>query len=254
MTEPADEDVWVRRFHSAPRSRTTVVCFPHAGGAANFFHPLSAALRPAIQVAAMQYPGRHDRRRDPFLTSIEGLADGCFGSLRPLLDRPVAFFGHSMGATVAFEVARRMRRELGTAPVALFASGRRAPSRHRAESLHTRSDAALIAELKALSGTNARLLADAELLDLILPVIRADYTAVETYRFESGPVLNCPIIALIGDRDPRVTVDEARDWSQHTTGPFKLRKFTGGHFYLTDHLRAVVGTITQQLLSPARGA
>lgn len=250
MTEPAD-DVWVRRFHSVSRSRMTVVCFPHAGGAATFFHPMSTALKPALQVVAMQYPGRQDRRHDPFLTSIDGLADGCFTALRPLLDGPVAFFGHSMGATVAFEVARRMRQELGTAPVTLFASGRRAPSRHREESVHTRGDAALVAELKVLSGTDARLLADPELVGLILPVLRADYTAVETYRCASGAMLDCPIVALIGDRDPRVTVDEAQDWSRHTTGAFKLHRFTGGHFYLADHLRAVVGVITQQLLTRA---
>ncbi|WP_018502753.1 thioesterase II family protein [Parafrankia discariae] len=253
-TAPADDSLWLRRFHSAPPSQTpqgqmTLVCFPHAGGSASFFYPVSAALQPTLQVLALQYPGRQDRRHEPCLTSIAELADETFTALRPLLDRPLAFFGHSMGATLAFEVAVRMKQRLGLAPATLFASGRRAPSRHRHETVHQLGDAGLIGELKKLSGTDSRVLGDLELLQSILPAIRGDYRAAETYRYTPGPRLDCPVIVLTGDQDPKVTLDEARAWADHTTGPSELRVFPGGHFYLANHQTAVINLISDQLLT-----
>jgi surfactin synthase thioesterase subunit len=250
MTLPID-DPWIRRFHDGSNARVTLVCFPHAGGSAGFFHPVSRALQASLQVLAVQYPGRQDRRLERPLTTIAGLADGAYGALRPLMDRPLAFFGHSMGATVAFEVARRMRDERGSAPVTLFASGRRAPSRHRDEAVHERDDEGLVAELRTLSGTDPRMLGDPELLQMILPAIRSDYTAVETYRWQPGPPLDCPVVVLTGDRDPRVSPEEAQAWSEHTTGACTLRTFSGGHFYLTEHQDAVINLLSDHLLAPA---
>ncbi|GCB43884.1 thioesterase II family protein [Streptomyces sp. NL15-2K] len=251
MSNHADDNPWIRRFHHTADSRLTLVCFPHAGGAASFFYPVSDALQSTLQVVALQYPGRQDRRHERPLTTIAELADESFTALRPLMDRPLAFFGHSMGATLAFEVAVRMKRELAGAPVTLFASSRRAPSRHRVETVHQRDDEGIVAELKNLSGTDSRLMGDEELLRMILPAIRSDYTAAETYRYHPGPTLDCPIVALVSDSDPKVTVDEARSWADHTTGGFELHQFSGGHFYLAQHQRAVINLISDQLLSLA---
>jgi pyochelin biosynthesis protein PchC len=251
MTNLADDNAWIRRFHHEPGSRVTLVCFPHAGGSASFFYPVSDAMQSTLQVVALQYPGRQDRRQERPLTTIAELADQSYAALRPLMDRPLAFFGHSMGATLAFEVAVRMETELGAAPVTLFASGRRAPSTNRDETVHLLDDDGIVNELKTLSGTDSRVLGDEELLRMILPAIRSDYTAAETYRYRPGPQLRCPIVALTGTSDPKVTLDEAQAWSEHTTGRFDLHTFSGGHFFLAQHQRAVINLISDQLLELA---
>ncbi|GLX50455.1 thioesterase [Streptomyces hygroscopicus subsp. hygroscopicus] len=239
-------DPWVRRFHPAPRASARLVCFPHAGGSATFYFPLSAALRGTADVVAVQYPGRQDRHQEKGIETIAELADRAHQALLPYADRPLTLFGHSMGAIVAFEVARRLERD-GEAPVHLFASARRAPSAAASENVHRRDDDGLIAEMRRLSGTDARLLDDEEVLRMVLPALRSDYTAIETYRATPSTVVTTPITALTGDTDPRVTPDEARAWRTHTTGPFDLKVFPGGHFYLTDRIAELSQLLRQRL-------
>jgi surfactin synthase thioesterase subunit len=244
----SDPDAWLRRFRPAPEAAVQLICFPHAGGAASFFLPVAAALAPQIDVIAVQYPGRQDRRHEPFIQDIGSLADHIHAALLPSTDRPLAFFGHSMGAVTAFEVAMRLERDHGTGPVRLFVSGRRAPSVRRNESVHQQTDEGIIAELRTLSGTNAQLLEDDEIVQMILPAIRADYRAIETYRGKEGDSVRCPLSVLLGDDDPHVSPDEARQWDKHTTGVLDYHEFSGGHFYLTEHQAKVNGLISEQLL------
>jgi surfactin synthase thioesterase subunit len=271
---------WIRRFHtdaldaasaSAPAGMGSdlpkLVCFPHAGGSATFYFPVSRTLRGRFDVLAVQYPGRQDRRHEEPIGSIPVLADHVFAALRPLLgdgpvsgegalpptprNGPVAFFGHSMGAVVAYEVARRME-EAGLYPAALIVSGRRAPSRPRAqsaESIHRRDDDGIIAELHRLSATDASLLADDDVVRMILPAVRSDYRAIESYAPEPGPPLACPIAAFLGDADPQVTVDDARAWEEHTRGEFELRMFRGGHFYLAEQQEETIAGIVDVLMA-----
>ncbi|MEU5793411.1 alpha/beta fold hydrolase [Streptomyces sp. NPDC047813] len=228
-------DPWVRRFHPAPQVPARLVCFPHAGGSATYYFPLSAALRGTADVVAVQYPGRQDRHAEKGIETIAELADRAHEALQPYADRPLTFFGHSMGALVAFEVARRFEHD-GEGPVHLFASARRAPSAYAGENVHQRDDDGIVAEMRRLSGTDARLLDDEEIVRMILPALRSDYTAVETYRATPSTVIDTPITALTGDSDPRVTPEEAHAWRGHTTGPFDLRIFPGGHFYLAEQI------------------
>lgn len=251
MTAPVDSSLWLRRFNPGPADATTLVCFPHAGGSASFYLPVSTALSAHLDVVALQYPGRQDRRQERLRPSIGELADEVFAALTPLTGQPLAFFGHSMGATLAFEVAQRMQQQLGVSPVSLFASGRRAPSCHRDETVHLSDDAGLISEMQQLAATDARLLADPDILRMILPAIRSDYRAAETYRYQPAPRLGCPIVALIGDADPKVTRAEGEAWAEHTTGSFELHSFTGGHFFLAGHQAAINGLLLDRLTVPA---
>ncbi|MFC8078570.1 thioesterase II family protein [Streptomyces sp. NPDC057307] len=244
-----DSDIWIRRPSPAPDASTRLFCFPHAGGAASFFHPMARRLRPGTEVLAVQYPGRQDRRHEPLLTDIQTLADRATAAVLPFTDAPYAFFGHSMGAIVAFEVARRLQAAGAPQPSILFASARRAPSRRRDERVHLLDDAGLVAEITTLGGTAATLLTDPDVLAMVLPVCRADYRAIERYRCAPHtPPLGIPITVLIGDRDPRVTPAEAEAWGEHTTGPLDIYTVRGGdHFYLTNHLNETADHITAQL-------
>lgn len=248
MTERStDHDRWIRCYHPAPDGPIRLVCFPHAGGSASFYFPVSAALAPSVEVRAVQYPGRQDRRAEANIDDIPALADAIAPVVRPLADRPLAFFGHSMGAVLAYEVALRLEDD-GAPPLArLYVSGRRAPSRHRPETVHERGDEGIIAELRELSGTDPELLADPETREMILPALRSDYRAVAAYRDVPGRAVSCPVHALIGDDDARVTTEEAKAWAEHTTGPFDLRVYPGGHFYLVEQSGPLLRFIADDL-------
>lgn len=203
---------------------------------------------------AVQYPGRQDRLREALIDDIGHLASDVFEALLDYLPPAPAFLGHSMGAIVAFEVALRVERQHGRPIPLLIASGRRAPSRKRDENVHKWDDMALVAEVQALSGTRSGLLDDEEARRTYLPVIRNDYRAIETYVAPREQILRCPITVFVGAGDPRVTLDEAKAWDQHTEAGSEVRVFPGGHFYLTERpvetvasLRDVLGVATSPL-------
>ncbi|GGU76152.1 oleoyl-ACP hydrolase [Streptomyces albospinus] len=245
---------WIRRFRPADDAPVGLVCFPHAGGSATFYFPLAGALSPRLDVLAVQYPGRQDRLSEPCLEDIHELADRVTAALEPWTGRPLAFFGHSMGATVAYEVARNLERA-GKPPLGLFASGRRAPSRYRDQAVHRRDDDGLVAALKELNGTDEAVFDDEELLRMVLPAIRADYTAVDTYRPREGPRLSCPVSVLVGDSDPGTTLEEADAWREHTTGPCELTVFPGGgHFYLNSRTEQVTKIVVRDIGAWTQGS
>jgi len=254
MPVNGDPEAWIRRFHPAPGSRTTVVCLPHAGGSASYFFPLSQALTPEFEVLAVQYPGRQDRRNEPCFDTIAALADAVFVALQGRLDRKLALFGHSMGATIAFEVARRLEL-VGVVPEMLFVSGRRAPSCNSDDGVHLLDDAGIVRELQLLNGTNGALFDDQEMLRIILPAIRADYRAIEGYTCAVDTRVASPISVLVGDADPKTTLAAAAAWGEHTSGGLTQRVFPGGHFFLAGCQEDVAGLITATLtLSPRTGS
>ncbi|MFE0728706.1 thioesterase II family protein [Streptomyces antibioticus] len=237
---------WIRRYAPAPDAPVRLVCLPHAGGSAAFYSGLARSLSPEVDTLAVQYPGRLDRRHDPLITDMTELADRVVTELLPWTDRGFALFGHSLGAVLGFEVARRLEAK-GRPPLALFVSGRDAPSRHRPESAHLLDDKALIEQVKELGGTDPQLFEYEELVRLALPVIRADYEAVAGYRFAPGPPLSCPVTTLNGTDDPKVSPEHTDAWREHTTGAFDSVVFPGRHFYLVDRHAEVTAALAHRL-------
>ncbi|WP_347232945.1 alpha/beta fold hydrolase [Streptomyces sp. PRh5] len=228
-----------------------MVCFPHAGASAPFFLPMTRALAPTVDVLAVQYPGRQDRRAEPRIEDIPTLADHIAHALTGSLDRPLSLFGHSMGAVLAFEVARRLQRDHPGQPAHLFVSVRRAPTRMREETHHLLDDEGIIAEIRSRRGPQTRAMENPEVRETVLPTLRGDYAAVGRYRYIAGDPLHCPVTALVGDRE--ASVEEVRDWEEQALeGGFAFRVFPGGHFYLVKEIAGVVSVVSNRL-APAAG-
>ncbi|MFG1915829.1 thioesterase II family protein [Micromonospora sp. NPDC048898] len=243
---PVSDDPWLHRVAVGDPDAVRLVVLPHAGGSASYFAALARELATDFDVVIVQYPGRQERRREPALRTIAALADGVFGACGAP-DRPTVLFGHSMGAVVAFETAVRMEQAGATGLLGVIASGRRGPAVVGHEDVHRRGDAGLIAELRALSGTAAAVFDDEDIIAMILPALRADYRAVETYEMSPGTRLRTPVSILVGDADPRVSVAEAGAWSDVTDGGSRLRTFPGGHFYLDQHRAGVATAIRESV-------
>ncbi len=234
---------WLRGLDDpAPAGR--IVCFPHAGGTASFFHPWRALLPGGVGLLAVQYPGHADRVREPHAADVAGIAVPVARALDEL-DGPLVLFGHSMGATVAHDVARRLGR-----PVTLVASGRPGPSRARCTAWHRADDDTLWGQVTGLGGVPDEVADVPELRDMVLPSLRADYAVSERHHHTPGPPLPGPVVAMIGDRDPEVTRDEAAAWAPMTSGGFGLSVHPGDHFYLVPRcaqvVREVSGLVTSQ--------
>jgi surfactin synthase thioesterase subunit len=237
---------WLMRFHPNPDSAVRLVCFPHAGGSASYYHPLSVRFSAEADVIALQYPGRQDRRHEPCIKDIDLMADRLAEELAAVADKPTVYFGHSMGAILAFETAWRLEQAALRTPQSLIASGRRAPSTQRRETVHRRDDDGVIAELHRLGGTDVGLI-DGELLRIAMPSIRADYEAIESYAGTEDRRVSCPIVALTGDRDPLTTLEEADAWRLHTDSDFRRVLIAGGHFFITSSRTAVQAEISREL-------
>jgi pyochelin biosynthesis protein PchC len=244
--------LWLRGFRPAPDAAARLVCLPHAGGSASYFFGLARALDPRVELLAVQYPGRQDRHAEPCVGDVVELAEQLVDVLAGLDDTPLVLFGHSMGATVGFEVARRLAAR-GAPPARLVVSARCAPSDHRSAGIHLLDDDGVLAELRRLSGTEAAVLGDEELLRMVLPAIRSDYRAAETYRYAPGPPLPVPILGLCGDADPRVEPEHVAGWRAHTDAGFDLRVLPGGHFYFGQQPGELAGVLAAAALGAADG-
>jgi pyochelin biosynthetic protein PchC len=237
--------VWLRRLHPAVGTRLRLVCFPHAGGTASYFRPWRHAVPSGVELHAVQYPGRLDRVGDPCVVDMDTMAAGIADAVAPLTGVPVVFFGHSLGAVVAYEVACALAERGGPLPARVFVSGRPAPHRQRPDALHLASDDDLWADVQRLGGTSTALLDDPELRKLVMPTLRADYTLSETYRPRPVPPLDCPVTAVLGDADPEVDEEEAAGWQRYTRGGFSLRVFPGDHFYLIPRMSDLLAELVR---------
>lgn len=230
------------------RARLRLFCFPYAGASGRVFQKWPRLFPETIEVCPIQYPGRGNRLREQPFTQAAPLAQNIAEALRPLLDIPFAFFGHSMGATLAFEVVRQLRREQKPPPVHLFISARRAPQSRMSERVaYDLPEPEFMEELRRLNGTPAEVLENPELMHLMLPTLRADFAVAQTYTYVSEPPLSCPISAYGGTEDKSVTRAELEGWRDQTTDAFSLQMFRGDHFYLQESESILTGTLISQL-------
>jgi surfactin synthase thioesterase subunit/phosphopantetheinyl transferase len=205
-------------------------------------------MPPAVELRAVQLPGREGRLRERPFDCMGPLVDALAGVIRPHLDRPFAFFGHSMGALVAFELARRLGRDGLAGPSHLIVSGRRPPQAPQtAPTLHDLPPEEFKDALRRLGGTPREVLEHADLMQVLTPMLRADFAVVETYRFEQGPALECPVTVLGGLEDIGAPPDALPGWGEHTRGPFRVRMLPGGHFFLHAGEALVLEALAEEL-------
>jgi len=229
VAHPGDSH-WFMVPRPAPAPALRLFCIPYAGGGASMFQRWAARLPAGIELCAVQLPGRETRLDEEPFDRFDALEL----ALLPYLDRRFALFGHSMGAILAFELARALERR-GAGPAHVVASGRAAPQlADRRAPIHGLPPAQFLAEVSALGGTPPELLADPEVRRALLPALQADFAAIERWRHSPGPPLTAPLTAVGGAADPRIGRAELDPWRAQTTGGFALQLFAGGHFFLRE--------------------
>ncbi|WP_103545617.1 thioesterase II family protein [Streptomyces sp. SM1] len=255
-----DTEPWMRRFPAAvsPTTPWTVLFFPHSGGSAGSYQELAARVADLARTACVQYPGRAERGREPLFTDVHVLADQVAGALiRRGEAGPMIFFGHSLGAAVAYEVVRRMPDQRR---IVLVASGHPAPSRLKLPALDCVSDVRddsedrdkpLIELIKSLGGPDAGLLDHPLLRRMFLPVIRGDLMAHSRYRPEADSAVDCPVIALMGTADPLTSTQDVRAWERHTSSGLRVHVLPGGHFFTQQHTGDVADILRRVMTAHA---
>lgn len=238
---------WFLCSEPHPAAQIRLFCFPHAGGSALLYRNWADLIRPEVEVICVEPPGRCARLREAPFTSMDCLVRAITEEITELLDKPFAFFGHSMGAAVAFELAHTLRSTHSVEPMHLFVAGHSAPQAFSDRPTYNLPEPEFIEELCAFEGTPAEVVENPELLRLLLPLLRADFELVQTYQDFIRPKLNCPVTALGGAADKHVTVESLRQWSEKSSGAFYMRMFSGNHFFMRIHEKAVVGTVVTHL-------
>jgi medium-chain acyl-[acyl-carrier-protein] hydrolase len=241
-------DAWILRPRPEPRARVRLFCFPYAGGGASPFRAWAGGLPPEVELCPVQLPGRESRLGEPAYTRLAPLVAALVTALRGHLDKPYAFFGHSLGALLAFELVRALRRAGAPPPRHLFVSGYRAPHLPDPEPpLHMLPGPALWDELRRLNGTPPEVLDNAELRRLIEPTLRADFAIDETYVYTPDEPLACPISAFGGLVDTDVSGEMLAAWRRHTHDSFALRMLPGDHFFIHSSRTLLLDALGQDL-------
>ncbi len=240
---------WIVRPLPRPDARIRLICFPYAGGGASAFKDWIEILPDDIELCIVQLPGREERLREPVLTDMTVLVDALCDELQPFTDRPFAFLGHSMGAIVCYELARRMRAVGIALPMHLFLSARAAPQlQDNSESLRSLENDKFIERLHGLYGAVPEAIRQsAELQEVFLPILRADVTLLETYDYAAARPLEISMTVFGGDSDPAITAAMLAGWTEHTLAEFTQHEFSGGHFYIHAARDAVVAEVVSCL-------
>ena len=239
---------WFPYYKPNPKANFRLFCFPYAGGGASTFQRWN--LPETLELCPVQLPGHETRLMERLLTRMDELSAALVDALSPYLDIPFAFFGHSLGAIVSYEVAQRLRAEADLQPWHLFVSARRAPQiALRREISHQLPNEAFRSRLRHLKGTREEVLENAELMELMLPALRADFELDETYQRGAGYLpLDCPVTAFGGLEDDEVPKGDLEAWRETTLNRFQLKMFPGGHFFIHSQGESLLTSITEALL------
>jgi len=247
------QNAWFVRHKTGSTARARLFCFPYAGGSSITYARWHAGLPPDIEVCAVELPGRgHRMRAVPplFATAMQPLVGDLASALDRLFDVPCFFFGHSLGAVLAFACARALRRRSARLPEHLFVSARVAPHRPDPDATASAmSDDELVEMLRRGGGTPAEILAEPELMALFLPIIRADYCLLSSYLHTPEPPLDCPITAFAGTHDDRADPDDVADWRIHTSGAFAVERIEGNHFFVNTNRNLVIQRVARTIES-----
>ncbi|MFE9663931.1 alpha/beta fold hydrolase [Streptomyces sp. NPDC005955] len=240
---------WVLRPEPRDGAALRLLCVPYAGGGTTVFHGWVAGLPDWIDVWLLRLPGREVRLREEPRTDLLALAGEAAQALAPALDRPFALFGHSLGALIAYEIAREMRRTHGLDASHLTVSARNAPEVPQPGRMSRllSDDAFLEALDRRFRAVPEQIRRDPEMRALYLPVLRGDITMLETYRHRAEPPLRCPITALCGAEDQEASAAGMRGWRHHGRGGFAEHAYRGGHFFLQEHRESLLDRLTQDL-------
>jgi medium-chain acyl-[acyl-carrier-protein] hydrolase len=228
-----DKNPWLAYYKPNPQADMRVFCFPYAGASAAIYRTWADRLPKNLEICPVQLPGRGTRLSEQSFTRLMPIVEAVAPALRPYCDRPFALFGHSMGAAIAFELARYFRQHYHCEPEHLFVSGRNAPQLPNEQPFtYDLPEAEFIDEVRRLNGTPKEILDHPELMQLMLPLLRADFSVIQTHVYVAGVPLNSSITAFGGLLDHDVTREGLAAWSSQTTGRFSLRMFPGDHFFL----------------------
>lgn len=238
--------LWIPR--SNPQARVRLFCLPYAGGGASIYRLWSRKLPSDIDVCPVQLPGHENRVKEPLFTRLPPLIEALAHEVAPLLDKPFAFFGHSMGAVLSFELARYLRRHGQSEPGRLFISAHRAPQLPLGrELLYTLPAPEFLRSVYRMGGTPPAVLLNQELVRLILPILRADFTLYETYTYEEEMPFTFPITVFGGEQDKLVATNQLEAWKTQTTSAFALHVLPGDHFFIQSLQDLLLRFIEQDL-------
>jgi medium-chain acyl-[acyl-carrier-protein] hydrolase len=245
----ASSAAWFSIARPNPYARMRLFCFPYAGGSSFLFHKWNQYLPSSVEICTAQLPGRAARTHEPAFHAVRPLIEALGPAIYPFLEKPFAFFGHSMGAIIAFELTLYLRREYGLLPSHLFVSGRRAPQVARDEpQVYDLPYEEFISELRRLDGTPPEALEHPELMELMMPLLRADFALVDTYNYRPEPPLECGITAYGGSQDQEVSCDELKAWRRQTRSAFRLQMMAGGHFFVQNEPEDLLRSLYSELL------
>lgn len=245
---PLTGNLWLPYLQPNPEAQLRLFCLPYAGGSALIYRSWLHKLPPGVEVCALELPGRGHRMKEAPFRNVFELVPVLAEALQAYLDKPFAFFGHSMSALIGIELARHLRRRAGLAPEHLFVSGRSAPQLgKKGDNLYDLPDDELVERLRKLNGTPREVLEHPELMQLMLPLLRADFSVCDTYVYPDEPPLDCPITAFGGLGDPNVPRSGLEAWAAQTSGPFSLRMLPGDHFFLHENEAMLLHVLAREL-------